>query len=87
MTEDLKGLIEKIQEEGISAAEAKAHAIETEAKKRASDIIEDARKKSEGYDIFAKKEVERSRESAEATHRSRQAVIYSPRAGDKFHTR
>ncbi|MBP7056179.1 MAG: hypothetical protein KBB52_04950 [Candidatus Omnitrophica bacterium] len=67
MTEDLKGLIEKIQEEGISAAEAKAHAIETEAKKRASDIIEDARKKSEDMIHSAKKEVERSRESTEAT--------------------
>ncbi len=40
MTEDIKGLIEKIQKEGIQAAEAKAKEIEGLALKKAEAIIQ-----------------------------------------------
>ncbi|MDD5194541.1 MAG: V-type ATP synthase subunit E family protein [Candidatus Omnitrophica bacterium] len=43
MSEDLKGLIEKIQQEGINAAQARAQEIEEEARKYAKKLIEDAR--------------------------------------------
>jgi V/A-type H+-transporting ATPase subunit E len=42
MAEDIKGLIEKIQQEGIKAAEDKAREIESAAKKEAEAIIKKA---------------------------------------------
>jgi len=42
MGEDIKGLIEKIQQEGVKAAEDKAREIENEGKRRAEKIIERA---------------------------------------------
>lgn len=47
MAEELKELIEKIQEEGIKAAMDKAGAIEEEARKKAEHIIRNAEKKAE----------------------------------------
>lgn len=42
MSEDIKGLIEKIREEGVMAAEDKARQIEEEARRSANNIIEKA---------------------------------------------
>ena len=47
MAEDLKELIEKIQLEGVKAAEDKALAIETHARKRADEIMAHAAKEAE----------------------------------------
>lgn len=47
MSEDIKGLIEKIQQEGIIAAENKARQIEEEARRKAGDIIARAKVDSE----------------------------------------
>lgn len=66
MPEDLHGLIEKIREEGVKAAEIKAHSIETEAGKRASEVIEDARKKAEEMIYSAQKEIARNQENSKA---------------------
>ncbi len=46
MPEELKELIEKIQTEGVKAAEEKALAIETNALKRASEIVDKAGKEA-----------------------------------------
>ena len=47
MAEELKALIEKIQAEGIDAAETKAKEIEEEAKRKADAIIKEANKYAE----------------------------------------
>lgn len=47
MSEQIKDLIEKIQQEGIAAAEAKAKEIETEAKAQAEEIIQKAKKQAQ----------------------------------------
>ena len=51
MAEELKELIEKIQEEGVKAAENKAKDIGDRAKSQAGSIIDEARK--EAADIIA----------------------------------
>lgn len=67
MTEDLKGLIEKINQEGIKAAEEKAREIETEAKRRAEQIIGKAKKEAEKIIAGAKDETARMEKSGEAS--------------------
>ena len=47
MTEDIKGLIEKINQEGVAAAEAKASEIEKQAGQRAEEIVTRANKESQ----------------------------------------
>jgi vacuolar-type H+-ATPase subunit E/Vma4 len=47
MTEELKGQIEKIQQEGIQAAEEKAKAIEDQARRAADRAVEEAGKEAE----------------------------------------
>jgi V/A-type H+-transporting ATPase subunit E len=47
MTEDIKHLIEKINQEGVQAAEAKASQIEEQAKRQAKEILDKAKKESE----------------------------------------
>lgn len=47
MSQDIKNLIEKIQEEGIKTAEGKAKEIEDNARKQAGQIIKDAQLKAE----------------------------------------
>lgn len=47
MPEDIKGLIEKIQQEGIAAAEDKAKAIEDEARLAAQEILQKAKAEAE----------------------------------------
>ncbi|MCM8789474.1 MAG: V-type ATP synthase subunit E family protein [Candidatus Omnitrophica bacterium] len=47
MAEEIKGLIEKIQQEGIRVAEEKAKEIEEQAKKRAEEIIQKAKQQAQ----------------------------------------
>ena len=47
MTEDIKSLIEKINQEGVQAAEAKASEIEEQARRQAEGILDKAKKESE----------------------------------------
>ena len=47
MTEDIKHLIEKINQEGVQAAEAKAGEIEEQAKRQAAEILDKAKKESQ----------------------------------------
>jgi V/A-type H+-transporting ATPase subunit E len=65
MNEDLKGLIQKIQEEGVQAAEAKAKAIEEEAVQKAASVIKDAQKKAEKLISEAGERIKRNQKSAE----------------------
>ena len=56
MTEDIKGLIEKINQEGIKSAEEKARKIESEAIRQAEEIVARAKKDAQktvriGYKI------------------------------------
>ena len=69
MVEDLKSLIEKINQEGIKAAEDKAGEIEAEAKKRGDDIIKRAEKEAEKIVANAKAEVAKMEKSGEESIR------------------
>jgi vacuolar-type H+-ATPase subunit E/Vma4 len=64
MAEELKELIEKIQLEGIKAAEDKALVIEAEARKRADDIIASAEKEAARMKSEAREQIERLEEGA-----------------------
>lgn len=65
MTDTLNALIEKIQQEGIEEAEAKARQIETEAQNRARKIIEDATGKADSILAETKKNLDKIRKSDE----------------------
>lgn len=65
MVEDLKSLIEKINQEGVKAAEDKAKDIEIEARRRAGEIIEKAKKEAGKVIAEAKDEVARMEKSGE----------------------
>lgn len=67
MAEEIKDLIEKIQEEGIKAAEEKAQAIELEAKRKAQEIIKKAEGQAEKILSEAKEKVSRLEKSAKAS--------------------
>lgn len=67
MTEDLKGLIDKIQQEGVQAAQAKAKAIEQEAVLKAKNIIENAAKESQKLLADAREQINKSKVSADAS--------------------
>ena len=67
MAEDLKGLIEKIQEEGVQTAENKAKDIENEAKLRAQAIVDKAEKNAEKIIAEAKDEAARIEKSGDAS--------------------
>lgn len=64
MAEDIRGLIEKIQEEGIKAGEDKASQIESQARDAAQDIIGKA--KSEAQEIIAQAQ-EKAAKTEEST--------------------
>ncbi|RJP27288.1 MAG: hypothetical protein C4533_07405 [Candidatus Omnitrophota bacterium] len=66
MPEDIKGLIQKIQEEGIKAAQDKARKIEEEAALKASGIVAEARKEAERLIKQAKDNIAREEESSKA---------------------
>lgn len=64
MAEELKELIEKIQLEGIKAAEDKAAAIEAHARKRADEIIVISEKEAVRMTAEAKEQIKRLEEGA-----------------------
>ncbi len=64
MAEELKELIEKIQFEGVKAAEDKALVIEAEARVRADRAVEKAAKEAESMISEAKAEIERLEDGA-----------------------
>jgi V/A-type H+/Na+-transporting ATPase subunit E len=62
MAEEIRDLIEKINQEGIKAAEEKAQNIEAEAKQRADDILAQARLEAEEIIAAAKDRIRREDE-------------------------
>lgn len=64
MAEELKELIEKIQLEGVKAAEDKALVIEAEARARADKAVEKGAKEAERMISEAKAEIKRLEEGA-----------------------
>ncbi len=64
MSENLKGLLEKINQEGIRSGEEKAKAIEDKAKKDAEKILRDARKLADEIVQKAKAEAEKTKVNA-----------------------
>lgn len=64
MSENLKGLLEKINQEGIKSAEQKARAIEDKARIGAEKILTDAKKFADEIIQKAKLEAEKTRVSA-----------------------
>ncbi len=67
MAEDIKDLIEKIQQEGIKAAEEKAKEIETQAQGQAEALIQKAQKEAQGLIAEAKDKVAKMEKSARAS--------------------
>lgn len=66
MAEEIKDLIEKIQEEGVRVAEDKAREIEDAARGKADEIIKKARAEAERITAAAKEQVARMQESSQA---------------------
>lgn len=64
MAEDLKGLIEKINQEGIKAGQEKAQAIESQAQRRAEEIAKKANLEAERLLAEAKDKISRMQQSA-----------------------
>jgi len=64
MAEDIKALIEKIQQEGVQAAQDKAREIETAAKLKAHELIERAKLDAEKIIAEAEEKISREKESA-----------------------
>jgi len=62
MAEEIRDLIEKINQEGIKAAEEKAHNIEAAAQLRADDILAQARRESEEMIAAARDRIRRDDE-------------------------
>ncbi len=62
MAEEIRDLIEKINQEGIKAAEEKAHNIEAAAQQRADDILAHATRESEEMIAAAKDRIRRDDE-------------------------
>jgi V/A-type H+-transporting ATPase subunit E len=68
MSEKLKELLNKINEEGIQQAEEKARTIETKAKAEAKKIIENAKKEAQAM-------IEKAGEDAKKTKASTEAAL------------
>ncbi len=66
MQEELKGLIEKIQKEGVQAAQSKARAIEEEAKTKSQNILETAQNTAEKLIREAKEKIENMEAASQA---------------------
>lgn len=62
MAEDIKGLIEKIQQEGISVADEKAAQIEQEAKQKAAQILSQAKQEADKVLAEAEEKISRMEE-------------------------
>ncbi|MFH1622747.1 MAG: V-type ATP synthase subunit E family protein [Candidatus Omnitrophota bacterium] len=67
MAEEIKNLIEKIQQEGIQAAEDKARQIEEQAKQKVNHILEKAKREAEKITQDAKANAAKMEESAKAS--------------------
>jgi V/A-type H+-transporting ATPase subunit E len=66
MGEEIRDLIEKIQEDGIRAAEEKARQIEAAAQKEAAEILDQARKEAEAMLSAAHEKIRREEENEKA---------------------
>ncbi|MDI6606104.1 MAG: hypothetical protein QME65_03055 [Candidatus Omnitrophota bacterium] len=66
MTEDIKGLIEKIREEGVKAAQDQARQIEEEASRRAQELVDKARQEARKIIAEANQQAARKEESTKA---------------------
>jgi len=66
MTEDIKTLIEKINQEGIAAAQEKARGIESQVKQKADEILEKAKKEANKLMNDAKEEIAKMHEKEKA---------------------
>ena len=62
MAEDIKTLIEKINKEGVQAAEAKAAEIESHARRRAEEILEKAKIEAERLTLAAQDRISKMEE-------------------------
>jgi len=69
MSQDIKDLIQKIQEEGLQAAEDKARAIEEKAKEEAAAILEKAKLEAEKIIAEAKEKIEKEEAASVASLR------------------
>lgn len=67
MAEDIKNLIEKIQQEGIKAAQDQAKDIEDQARRQAEALIEKAKKEGQGLVVEAEDRVAKMEKSARAS--------------------
>ena len=67
MAEELQGLLEKIQREGVEKAEAQAAAIVAEAQEKASSLIKEALKRAQELEQKAQEEAQASSERAQVT--------------------
>ena len=67
MTEEIKQLIEKIQQEGIQVAQNKAQEIESLGKKQAAEIIQKAKNEAEKIIAQAKDKVNKLEEASKAS--------------------
>lgn len=67
MAEELKALIEKIQQEGVDAAREKAVKIEEEARRNAEAITAKAKKDADSMLSKAKEEIARTEEGSKAS--------------------
>lgn len=65
MVQDIKNLIEKIQQEGVRVAEDKAAEIESQAKQEAAQIVERAKNEAGRLISDGKKELSHAREKQE----------------------
>ena len=66
MAEDIKALLEKIHEEGIKAAEAKASQIKAEAEREAGRLIAQAKKEAERLIKEAKEDIAKDEQAKKA---------------------
>lgn len=67
MAEDINQLIEKIQQEGIQAAEEKAKEIQSQAKKDAGQIIEKAKNEAQIIILEAEDKIKRLEEASKTS--------------------
>lgn len=65
MVEDIKGLIEKIHQEGVKAAEEKAKDIENNARHQSEEIIAQAKKSAEVLINDAREEIARMQKASQ----------------------
>lgn len=66
MTQDIKGLIDKIYQEGVKSAQDKASDIENEAQRRSRDIIAQAKIEAQKLVAAAKEEAVRLQQNTDA---------------------